>query len=368
MSEQLPERETHVAIQGVCAWPNLKKYPDGTIVATIFNQPCHGHWEGDLDCYASEDGGFVWRYRGRPCEHEPGTARMNCATGFDHDGNHIVLCSGWDNRAEPYGESKPFSEAKILRAVACRSSDQSRTWERIGEFCDSPVMTELVPYGDIFAQDDGSLRAVGYGAIKTGGAAMRAASHMMISHDGGVSWAVHGQITTFGNETAILPLGDGKWLAAARTTGSVRDNVRIPVDPNAPIDKMARMVVLHRSDDDGKTWRYAGPVTMTGQIPAHLLMMDDGRIVLSYGNRCPHNLGVDVCISHDGGNSWGIPIRLADMMPGDGGYPSTVHLGDGRMVTAFYNKVSGNFHREMSVTRWDINALDRTSPDQTFPW
>ena len=45
------------AIQGVCAWPNLQLLGGGTILALIFNQPCHGLWEGDLDCWASEDGG-----------------------------------------------------------------------------------------------------------------------------------------------------------------------------------------------------------------------------------------------------------------------------------------------------------------------
>ena len=45
------------AIQGTCAWPNCQILPDGTILALIFNQPCHGLWEGDLDCWASEDGG-----------------------------------------------------------------------------------------------------------------------------------------------------------------------------------------------------------------------------------------------------------------------------------------------------------------------
>ncbi len=35
-----------IAIDNVCAWPNLTKMPDGSIVAAIFNQPTHGGWEG----------------------------------------------------------------------------------------------------------------------------------------------------------------------------------------------------------------------------------------------------------------------------------------------------------------------------------
>lgn len=50
------EHHIAIAIDNVCAWPNLTKMPDGAIIATIFNQPCHGLWEGDVECWASEDG------------------------------------------------------------------------------------------------------------------------------------------------------------------------------------------------------------------------------------------------------------------------------------------------------------------------
>ncbi len=31
-----------VAVENVCAWPNLTLLPDGTVVAIFFNQPAHG--------------------------------------------------------------------------------------------------------------------------------------------------------------------------------------------------------------------------------------------------------------------------------------------------------------------------------------
>ena len=58
--------EHYIAIDNVCAWPNLTRLPDGAIVANIFNQPCHGKWEGDVECWASEDGGRFWSLRGTP--------------------------------------------------------------------------------------------------------------------------------------------------------------------------------------------------------------------------------------------------------------------------------------------------------------
>ena len=40
-----------VAIENVCAWPNLTLLPDGTIFAILFNQPGHGTLQGEVDCY-----------------------------------------------------------------------------------------------------------------------------------------------------------------------------------------------------------------------------------------------------------------------------------------------------------------------------
>lgn len=326
--------ETHVAIQGVCAWPALVRFGDGTIAAAVFNQPCHGQWEGDLDCWASADDGASWSFRGRPCPHETGTARMNCAAGLTPEGAMVVLCSGWDGRSRPYTQSKPFEESRTLRAWACRSADQGRTWETIGELPDSPGETMLIPFGRIFAAEDGTLRASAYTALKK--REERYASFMLASRDQGRSWSLHGRIADCGNETAILPLGGGRWLAASRMS----------------------CLTLHVSDDDGRTWRVDGTLTLPRQFPANLLRLADGRIVLTYGNRNANNFGVDTRISRDGGATWGPPARVSSMERGDGGYPSSVQLADGRILTAFYCQTSGEHHYEMLVATWSADDFD----------
>ena len=61
-----------VAIEDVCAWPNLTILGDGEILATLFNKPAHGSVPGDTDCWISADGGRMWveaQYGG--CEAEP---------------------------------------------------------------------------------------------------------------------------------------------------------------------------------------------------------------------------------------------------------------------------------------------------------
>ena len=82
--------EKYIAIDNVCAWPNLTRMPDGAIIATIFNQPTHGGWEGDVECWASEDEGRMWQLRGTPAPHQPGTNRMNVAAGLANDDSLVV--------------------------------------------------------------------------------------------------------------------------------------------------------------------------------------------------------------------------------------------------------------------------------------
>ena len=119
--------ERYVAIDNVCAWPNLTKLPDGTVAAVIFNQPSHGSVAGDVHCWASEDRGQTWQRRGTVAPHEPNTNRMNVAVGLASDGHLVAVCSGWSNRYPP-GQSGGAFRAEILDPWVCRSADGGRTW------------------------------------------------------------------------------------------------------------------------------------------------------------------------------------------------------------------------------------------------
>ena len=185
-----PDQSAHIttqtAIQGVCAWPNLQLVSGGTILALIFNQPCHGLWEGDLDCWASEDGGRTWRFRGRPAAHEPGTNRMNCAAGIAANGDLVVLCSGWADRNKRGEPVNPHRQP--LRPWVCRSSDQGRTWSVSTDFPAPPAGgigagNEFIPFGNIRMADDGSLCVSAYLRRE-----QSRACHLLRSMDDGRTW------------------------------------------------------------------------------------------------------------------------------------------------------------------------------------
>jgi hypothetical protein len=83
------------------------------------------------------------------------------------------------------------------------------------------------------------------------------------------------------------------------------------------------------------------------------MKLADGRVLLSYGNRNRNNFGVDARISPDGGKKWGPPFRIAGTPHSDCGYPSSVQLGAGEVVTAYYTRISPGYHYEMRVALWD---------------
>jgi len=109
---------------------------------------------------------------------------------------------------------------------------------------------------------------------------------------------------------------------------------------------------LLTSQDDGKNWTKVMPLTLPHQIPGHLLRLQDGGILLTYGNRCLNNFGIDARLSSDEGQTWGAPFRLADMPLGDGGYPASVQRSDGRIVTAYYAQQPGDHQYQMAVAIW----------------
>ena len=328
--------ERYIAIDDVCAWPNLTRMPDGSIVTVIFNQPTHGQWEGDVECWASEEGGRLWQKRGVVAAHDPGTNRMNVAAGLAGDGALVVMASGYDNRPRR-GEKAGFGEASVQPLWICRSTDGGRTWEQGGELGLPPnASAEPMPFGDIVALEDGSLGASLYSWSRT---RKENTAHYYRSEDDGRTWAWRGVIQNGdSNEVALLALEGGKLLAAVRTV-------------------VGRHLELFASEDGGATWAGRGPLTMGNQHPAHLLRLADGCILLTYGFRNKGLYGVGARVSEDGGKSWGDPRVLAQWDGAtDGGYPSSVQVEDGTVVTAYYcNRIPMHQRYHMGVVRWCVD-------------
>lgn len=324
-----------IAIDNVCAWPSLTVQRDGSIIATLHNEPSHGLHEGDVDCWGSADG-EQWKKLGTPAAHEPDTIRMNHAAGLAKNGDMLVLCSGWTNLKQPQRPKQADFRDDILSNWVCRSSDGGRTWTQIKSFpAPDAGWSEYIPFGDIKKGDDGALHVSCYGGEFTDPAKSSKTKNYRAWHfrsdDDGKTWKRTSVIGKTHNETTILHLGGKRWMAAAR---------------EAAMD-------LFVSEDDGETWGQPLTVTAKNEINGHLLRLKDGRLLLSYGSRIKDKTGVLAKLSSDEGKTWGEPLRIASTLVSDCGYPSSVQRADGNIVTAWYSKASNNHDRyHMGVAIW----------------
>jgi hypothetical protein len=142
-------------------------------------------------------------------------------------------------------------------------------------------------------------------------------SYVFRSLDGGNTWGDRSLISN-GNETSLLGLPSGTLLAAVRGASAVS---------------------IHQSLDEGRTWRNLGMVTESRELPGSLLLLNDGRVLLSYGDRRAPFFGVQAILSRDEGRSWDRESRFQvvwDAPNTDCGYPTSIQLSDGRIFTVYY--------------------------------
>jgi len=200
-------------------------------------------------------------------------------------------------------------------------------------------MDEVIPFGDILQAADGSLGVSTYTGLRESHYS-RNSAYFHRSIDDGRTWE-QGVILAAGdyNETTPLHLGHGKWLAAARTLKAMDTH-------------------LYVSDDDGRSWRFDQALTLPMQHPANLIRLHDGRILLTYGNRCHGMWGIDVRLGDAEGKKWSRPARVVALSGADLGYPSSEQRADGTIVTVYYSGgvVEHNRYHLGAVT-WGLDEI-----------
>jgi hypothetical protein len=340
----LPGAQFHVAIDGKGLWPNLTKLPNGDLAAAVYNHPSHGYGSNsDVELWVSRDRGVNWVLRSKITDHpeEPNAIRMNHAVGLNADGDLVAIVSGYHE-----GQKRPF-----LPLQRCLSSDNGNTWRR------DLLDIKLVPHGDIFPLPDGRLVCPMY--IGTNKPPRGRRSAVFFSEDGGLTWGGERAVAEVG-ETHIIRRRAGNWLAVGRTSCLDRMDDVLPHGSGE---------VLFESGDEGKTWSPPKPLSPQGQENAHLLELADGRLLCSFTSRIPGLFGVVLRMSSDAGKSWSYPVVLVsaphrDWHKTDCGYPASVQLDDGSIVTAYYfgptrpewaaYGLPWHQRYHMGVARWDL--------------
>ncbi len=241
-----------------------------------------------------------------------------------------------------YWSTLPASE-HTSRSWCRISEDYGATWS---EAITTPCST---PHGPILL-DNGKLLYVGRGSVSgVGGDGIYA----FLSSDGGYTWSFQAKIHENKDiafcEPHVVELSNGRLYVAIRVQS---DKTIIPD---------TYRVYTCFSDDGGKTWTTPKMVTdKNGKevygTPPQLLQLDNGAIVMTYASRNGLDRGEYAIVSYDGGMTWDEEIRLSAWKGGtsDIGYPATVHLGNGELVTVYYQAYEQDSYCSFLFTKWSL--------------
>lgn len=335
---------------GYFGWPTIACMPSGRVVAAASGlRNDHVCPFGRSVFMYSDDAGRTWTSP-RVIQDSPlddrDTGIVSCA------GNRLLLT--WftmDNRGQFERRTKDFDDerrhrwAEGLHRITDENARQwvgawCRTSEDGGETWSDPIrVPQTTPHGPIF-RHDGTLLFLGkiFETDMTGFRAGVGDIAAMTSVDFGRTWVPLGVVPLFegteqGNyhEAHVAELPNGKLVGL----------IRLEPEPSginpADLGLESLSLMYTESTDGGVNWTRAQPMNFHGS-PPHLLVHSSGALVGTYGYR-NEPYGERAMISWDDGDSWNYDYILRDDGPDhDLGYPSSVELGDGSILTAYYQK------------------------------
>jgi hypothetical protein len=305
----LRKAERIVAAQGEGYFPVMIKLRDGTLGAVLRGGATHIGIGGRLDFIRSSDGGRTWS---KPIVaiDSPWDDR-NPALGQMPDGT-LVIAYAEVHSYRPNGTFDPAVGPFMPFLVT--STDGGRAWSQKRPFsCPWPSVS---PFGKITVCKNGT-------ALMSVYRVMTGAVGILRSSDDGRTW---GDFTLVAqgdgcDETQLFEFSAKRLMAFTRMEGDHDFGLR-----------------LSESDDQGHTWGKTRKLMKAQQWPFDVTRLKSGHLLLSYGCRVGR-LGAGVTLSKDNGKTWDEKhcVMLGwDSLCTDTGYPSTVQLDDGTIVTMYY--------------------------------
>lgn len=249
------------------------------------------------------------------------TERMNTAEGAEAERSSYVMLS--DDYGETWGE--PIRVPVSSPHGPCLMNDGTllyvgREWN--SDSCGIPLK------GDKY----GSYNPIYAFTSSDGGKTWQYLSHIAVPDNGALYCEPH-----------AIQLSGGRILCAIRVEGG--NDTTVPY---------GFTVYTCYSDDNGVTWTTPTLVEGLCGSPPHLLELKNGAVVMVYASRnASRGYGQRAKISYDHGETWTAQeITLASASDGDIGYPATVQLSDGTLVTIYYQRYLGDSKSSILCTRW----------------
>jgi len=337
------------------AWPTIARKDSELFVVFSGDRDAHVSPDGKIQIIRSSDSGATWTdpvtVFDSPLNDSGGAGILLTKKG--------TLLVSWVSQfadcdsIDPHGRRPEWRHAleKITRemrdkwcsAWALRSTDGARTW---GE----PIRMETyTPHGPIQLAD-GRLLYMGGGYKKTAPEHSIYGAHE--SHDDGKTWRPIGQVSMpeemlrekrrMLSEPHVVETESGKLVALFRTKFNCAKD---------------RFLYQSESADGGRTWSIPADTGVSG-LPPHLIRLSNGWLLASYGRRRPP-FGQRACISRDEGRTWDTADEIVvSVAPCDDlGYPASVQLADGSIVTVFYQIDKPGEKPSVMATHWRLPGI-----------
>ena len=323
--EKVEGIERVVAIEGQGYFPVMIRLRDGSLGAVLRGGAPHIGIKGRLDWIASRDGGRSWS---KPTQIlDSRWDDRNPSLGQMADGTVVV---GYAEASTYDAQGKWDRSAGSYDLFFVTSQDGGKSWSEKKSLYAGPIRNGSA-FGRIIHDKNGVALMVIYGNANASyegpeklGANARYYSGLIRSRDNGRTWSDFSLILAGHNEASLQLLPEGTLIAIARTGDGA--------------------LSVTESRDDGRHWSAARNLTKRGQHPADICLLSGGTLLVTYGNRL-QPYGVGCVISRDNGKTWDYENRkmLAwDSQNTDCGYPSTVQLPDGTILTMYYSVGTGS--------------------------
>lgn len=341
-----------------CGWPTLTRRRNGELVVVWSGgREQHVCPFGRVDMMRSHDDGATWTWPrtlidsgiddrdAGIVETAKGSLLVTTFTSLAYESYHLNAAM----KLKP-GEPGAWPEERMNRWMAAhqrltpeqrqsdlgcwmiRSTDGGVTWSnRYSSVVNSP-------HGPI-QLSDGRLLYAGVSLW-----AKERKVQICQSSDDGQNWQPLAEIPTRAgddskqyHELHAVEAVDGTLVAHIRNQNSNSD----------------RETLQSESHDGGASWTVPHSIGVWG-LPSFLTRLRDDRLMMSYGYR-RRPFGNQARLSEDNGKTWSDPITISeDAVGGDLGYPSTVQLGDGSLLTIWYERMKDSPKAVLRQAHWTV--------------
>ena len=290
----------------------------------------------------------------------------------------VLLDSATDDRDS--GVMETAKGSLLVTTFTSAKDDELAAWEKLGSKGWPPAPKQLEDWRAAHNRINPEQRKADVG------------QWMLRSTDGGLSWSQryatpvnspHGPVEL--SDGRLLYVGKELWTETKRTGVCVSTNdgqswqwlAEVRARPGDQVKEYHELHAVEAADgtlivqirnhnsansgetlqcessDGGKSWSEPHAIGVWG-LPSHLLRLRDGRLLMTYGyRRAP--FGNQARLSIDHGRSWSEPITISGDGPGfDLGYPSTVELQDGSLLTVWYEVIKGSSRAVLRQAHWKL--------------